>query len=123
MDLIVPSICVLVVDDEPLIRMDVSDIVAKAGFRVLEAASADEALRILQKQTDICVLLTDVEMPGSMDGVALAHRAHARAPGLHIIVTSGRRKIEAKDLPGEAVFLRKPCRPDHIVARLKAMTS
>ena len=117
------SVFILVVEDEPLIRMDVVATVEGAGFTAFEAGNADQAVRLLEERADIQVLLTDVEMPGSMDGVVLAHYAQAQLPAIKIIVTSGRRKIEAKDLPPQAAFLGKPCRPDHIVAKLRAMTS
>jgi DNA-binding NtrC family response regulator len=107
MDLVGRSVAVLVGEDEPLIRMSVAATIEDAGFKVYEAGNADDALRLLAERVDICVLFTDVDMPGSMDGVALAHYAHSCRP-IRIIVTSGRRKIALKELPPKAIFMEKP---------------
>lgn len=115
------SIAVLVVEDEPLILMDVAATIRDVGFRVYEAVNADEAIGLLEEHSDICVLFTDVDMPGSMDGVMLAHFAHSFRR-LKIIVASGQRNVEAKDLPPGAIFFEKPYRPDHLVATLRERT-
>jgi DNA-binding NtrC family response regulator len=122
MDLSGQSIAVLVVEDEPLIRMCVAATIEEAGFKVYEAANADEAVGLLAECADICVLFTDVEMPGSMDGVALAHYAHSYRP-IMIIVTSGRRKIAVKDLPPTAIFMEKPYRPGRVVETLREIAA
>jgi two-component system, response regulator PdtaR len=118
MALLDESIAVLVVEDEPQVLMDVAATVREVGFRVYEAVNADQAVELLAEYSDIRVLLTDVDMPGSMDGVLLAHYAHSFRR-LKIIVTSGHRNVEAKDLPPGAVFFKKPYRPDHLVATLR----
>jgi DNA-binding NtrC family response regulator len=122
MDLLGQSVAVLVVEDEPLVRMCVAATIEDAGFKVYEAANADEAVGLLAECADICVLFTDVDMPGSMNGVALAHYAHSYRP-IKIIVTSGHRKIAAKDLPPKAIFMEKPYRPDHVVETLRAIAA
>ena len=93
---------VLVVDDEPLLRLFNVDMLSDAGFEVLEAPDADEALRILDTTKDIRVVFTDVEMPGAIDGFGLAARIAALWPQIGVLVTSGRR------LPND--FFRAPAR-------------
>ena len=104
------KILVLIVDDEPLIRMDLADMVEESGYGVLEAADADEAIRLLEAHPAIRILVTDIEMPGSMDGLKLAAAVRERWPPVAIIVTSGRVRPGADELPSEAVFLGKPYR-------------
>jgi two-component system, response regulator PdtaR len=122
MDLLRQSVAILVVEDEPLIRMSVAATIEDAGFKVYEASNADEAIGLLAECVDICVLFTDVEMPGSMDGVALAHYAYAYRP-IEIIVTSGRRKIAVTDLPPKAIFMEKPYRHGRVVETLRAIAA
>jgi len=80
---------VLVVEDEVLLRMDAAEVIQSAGFDVLEARSADEAISILEQRNDIRLIFTDINMPGSMDGVKLAHFVKNRWPPIKIIATSG----------------------------------
>src|SRR5665213_3106992 len=79
---------VLVVEDELMLRMRAVDMVEDAGFVPVEAIDADEAIRILESRDDISVLFTDIQMPGSMDGLKLAHVAHTRWPHIKIILVS-----------------------------------
>lgn len=102
------EIVVLIVDDEPLIRMDLADMVQDAGYVALEAAHADEAIGLLETQPAIRILVTDIEMPGSMDGLKLAAAVRDRWPPVVIIVTSGRVLPATTQLPSETVFLGKP---------------
>jgi two-component system, response regulator PdtaR len=90
------TLAVLVVDDEPLLRMDLAATIEDAGYKVYEAANADEAVAILEKVEGIKVLFTDVDMPGSMNGVELAHYARSYWP-VEIIVTSGHREVPAAE--------------------------
>src|SRR5665213_1405440 len=99
---------VLVVEDEALIRMDVVDQLEGDGFRVFEASNADQAIAILAAQPDIDILFTDIDMPGSMDGLKLAASVRDRWPPVKIIVTSGHRTVEVPDLPDGSVFFSKP---------------
>jgi two-component system, response regulator PdtaR len=99
---------VLVVDDNPLIRMGAVDNVVTAGFGALEASNADEAIRILEARPDIHLVLTDVEMPGSMDGLKLAHYIRGRWPPVKLIVVSGKTILDESHLPAEARFFAKP---------------
>jgi CheY-like chemotaxis protein len=102
------SSLVLVVDDEPFVRMLGADLLESAGFQVIEACTADEALDVLAMRSDIRVVFTDVDMPGSMDGLDLAWRIHDRWPDIGVVLTSGRCFIEADAMPREDVFVSKP---------------
>ncbi|GGE13681.1 hypothetical protein GCM10011390_35990 [Aureimonas endophytica] len=107
-----PSSCkVLVVEDDPLLRLDAVDLVEEAGFEAVEAANADHALRLLEADPTIGVLFTDVDMPGSMDGVGLAHLVHRRWPPVAILVTSGHFAPGGRGLPENGQFFAKPYRP------------
>ena len=99
---------VLIVEDEFLLRMDAVDMIAAAGFEVLEAANADEAIEILESRRDITVVFTDVQMPGSMDGLKLARAVRGRWPPIKIIATSGHFDISESELPAGGRFLAKP---------------
>jgi CheY-like chemotaxis protein len=99
---------VLVVEDDHLLRLDATDMVESAGFEVIEAANADEAISILESRNDIAVVFTDVQMPGSMDGLKLARAVRGRWPPIKIVTTSGLRIIEETDLPEGGRFLPKP---------------
>jgi CheY-like chemotaxis protein len=99
---------VLVVEDNALIRMGAVDNLVTAGFGVLEASNADEAIRILEGRPDIHLVFTDVEMPGSMDGLKLAHYIRGRWPPVRLIVVSGKRILDESHLPAEAKFFPKP---------------
>lgn len=111
--------CVLVVEDDPLLRMDVVDIVESAGFETIEAASADEAILKLEAHPAIAHLLTDIEMPGSMNGMDLAFVVRDRWPPIAIVVMSGRVKPDAGDLPDRVRFIAKPYRPAQIQEALR----
>jgi CheY-like chemotaxis protein len=99
---------ILVVEDELLLRLMAVDIVENAGFEALSAATADEALCILEARADVRLVFTDIQMPGSMDGLGLAHAVRDRWPPVELIVTSGRTHIPAKDLPDGGRFFAKP---------------
>ena len=99
---------VLVVEDEILVRLTAVAIAEDAEFEVLSAATADEALSLLEARTDVRLVFTDVQMPGSMDGLRLAHAVRDRWPPVELIVTSGRRHIGANDLPDRGRFIAKP---------------
>jgi len=99
---------VLVVEDEPIIRMMAVDALSSMGVSAYEASDADEALFLLAAHPDIGVLFTDINMPGGMDGIQLARRAHATHPELGIIVTSGQYSICDVAMPEGGRFLSKP---------------
>lgn len=101
---------ILVVEDEVLIRMAVSDYLRECGFRVVEAGSADEAVEVLKADTAVDIVFSDVNMPGSLDGFGLAQWIRRERPRLKVILTSGvsRKAKEAGDLCEESPFLDKP---------------
>jgi DNA-binding NtrC family response regulator len=111
---------VLVVEDEPLVRMLVADVLVDAGFRVFAAVNADEALRILRAGVDISMLLSDVDLPGHFQGYDLARQVHERWPQVEVLLTSGRAWPSAGDLPPGAAFLAKPCRNDVLISYVQA---
>lgn len=111
---------VLVVEDDAFIRMDAVDIFETAGYRVLEAENADLALMLLETHPEITVLFTDIEMPGSMDGMKLAAAVADRWPPVRIIVASGRVSPAAGELPPLAHFLSKPYQPSQVQRALAA---
>ena len=107
-----PAISVLLVEDEALISMMVSDALSEVGFKVHEAATADEALRYLGEGRAVDVLFTDINLAGGMSGAELAQRARALKPGLPVVYASGRYRGE--DMPGrvpDSVFVQKPYDP------------
>jgi CheY-like chemotaxis protein len=112
---------VLVVEDEPFIRMQAVVIIEKAGYNVVEACHADEAIAILEMREDIRVVVTDIEMPGSMDGIKLARAIRDRWPPVELIVTSGRHRVRADELPPRAKFLPKPYTPDVLITAIRAL--
>jgi CheY-like chemotaxis protein len=109
---------VLIVEDEFLLRMDAVDMIAAAGFEVVEAANADEAIEILEARRDITVVFTDIQMPGSMDGLKLARAVSGRWPPIKIIATSGQPELRETDLPEGGRFLPKPYSPLQIAGVL-----
>src|SRR6267154_6342575 len=105
---------VLVVEDEFLLRIDAVDMIAAAGFEVVQAGNADEAIEILESRRDITVVFTDIQMPGSMDGLKLARAVRGRCPPIKIIATSGHLHVAETDLPEGGRFLRKPYGPSEL---------
>ncbi len=116
-------IVVLVVEDEPLQRMMAVDLVLDAGFDVVEAWSADEAVTILENRTDIRIVFTDVDMPGSMDGLKLAAAIRDRWPPIEVIVTSGHARMSDVTLPVGSVFFPKPYDTEKVTAQLNLMAA
>lgn len=112
------SYIVLVVEDDPFVRMAAVDVVIDASCTGLEATNVDEAIAILEAHPEITVLFTDIDMPGSMDGLKLAAAAKARRPELLVIVASGHLKPGAV-IPDGVRFFPKPSLPSEIQAALK----
>ena len=113
---------ILIVEDEFLLRLDSAETIENAGFEVIQAANADEAIAILQARPDIHVVFTDIQMPGSMDGLKLARFVRDRWPPIKIVATSGRVTVDDDDLPDGSVFLPKPYRGAQVVAILRQLT-
>jgi CheY-like chemotaxis protein len=99
---------VLVVDDNPLVRVHSHLALEDAGFEVIEASDAADALARLEERPDIAAVFTDIHMPGALDGIGLARVVHARRPDISILVTSGTAPAARCELPGEAQFIQKP---------------
>jgi len=113
---------VLIVEDEFLLRSNAVDMIAGAGFEVVEAANADEAIEILEARRDITVVFTDIQMPGSMDGLKLARAVRGRWPPIKIIATSGQFDVGTADLPEGGRFLPKPYNSTQITGVLRELT-
>jgi CheY-like chemotaxis protein len=94
-------------------------VIEDAGFEVIEAANADEAIRILENRKDIRVVFTDIQMPGSIDGLKLAHAVRHRWPPIKIIMTSGHEPVAEHDLPEGGRFFAKPYDPTEICEALR----
>jgi CheY-like chemotaxis protein len=103
-----PPITVLVVEDEPLIRLDITEQLQEEGYEVLEAANASEAIALLERIDRIRLIFTDIDMPGGMDGLKLAAAVRHRWPPVQIVITSGHRMVDIADMPDGSVFFRKP---------------
>jgi DNA-binding NtrC family response regulator len=101
---------VLVVEDEFIIRMNAVAMIDDAGYEVVEAIGADEAIAILEARPDIRVVFTDIEMPGSMNGLKLVHYIRERWPPVVLIVASGCLTPKPDEMPTATVFLQKPYR-------------
>ena len=112
---------VLVVEDEMLLRMKAVDMVEDAGYISAEAIDADEALAILQSRSDIALLFTDVQMPGSMNGLQLAHAVHEHWPPIKIILASGQLKLSGSEIPLDSRFFGKPLQSDQVIAEMRKM--
>jgi CheY-like chemotaxis protein len=116
----VPAV-VLVVEDEMLLRMRAVDMVEDAGYTSVEAVDADQAVAILESRSDIALLFTDIQMPGSMDGLGLAHSVHDRWPPIKIILVSGQLKLANIDIPVGSRFFGKPLEADEMIAEMRNM--
>lgn len=114
-------ITVLVVEDEPLILLTACDMVENAGFTVREAANADIALQILEQDCAIALIFSDIDMPGSMDGLELVIQVQARWPEIGVILTSGRRPLAPHEVPPCSVFVAKPYFEHEVSEMLKKM--
>ena len=112
---------VLIVEDEMVLRMRAVDIVEDAGYNAVEAINADEALAILEARSDISLLFTDIQMPGSMDGLKLAHAVHDRWPAIKIILVSGQVKVSDTDKPEDSRFFGKPLEVQQMIRELQDM--
>src|SRR3984893_11933305 len=112
---------VLVVEDEMVLRMRAVDIVEDAGFCPVEAVNADQAISILESRSDISLLFTDIQMPGSMDGLKLAHAVHDRWPSIKIILVSGQVTPTDAERPVDSRFFGKPLAVEQMIGELQAM--
>lgn len=118
-----PGLVILVVEDEPIIRLMALDMVEEAGFEAIAAANADQAVTILETRDDIRLVFTDIDMPGSIDGMKLAICVRDRWPPIEIIVTSGHVMAHDVTLPTRGVFVAKPYDPRKVSALMQRMTA
>ncbi len=112
---------VLVVEDEFLIRMNTVDMVEDAGFDTLEAGNADEALEILDRHPEIGIVFTDINMPGSINGLELAETVAENWPGVRVVLTSGRYFLRDEELPDDDRFILKPFNSDQLSSVLRGL--
>jgi two-component sensor histidine kinase/ActR/RegA family two-component response regulator len=112
---------VLIVEDEMILRMRAVDIVEDAGFSAVEAVNADQAMSILESRSDISLLFTDIQMPGSIDGLKLAHAVHDRWPSIKIILVSGQVNPSDAERPADSRFFCKPLGVEQMITELQAM--
>jgi DNA-binding NtrC family response regulator len=109
------------VEDDEMLRRCAADVVADAGFTPVEAANADEAVVILESRSDIALLFTDIQMPGSMDGLRLAQTVHDRWPAIKIILASGRVELSEHERPVNSRFFQKPFAIEQMIEGLQDM--
>jgi two-component system, response regulator PdtaR len=114
---------ILIVEDEALVRVLAAGMFGNAGFRVLEAANGDEALEFLDADSDVQLLFTDVNLPGTIDGLALARQVHDRWPHIGIIVVSGQPMPQPHELPIGCRFHRKPYDVNIVVRQARELTA
>lgn len=114
-------ITVLVVEDEPLVSMELVYDLEAEGFMVIQAINAAAAVKLLESRDDIGVIITDIDMPGSMNGLMLAAAVADRWPPIRIIVVSGQRTVEITDIPDGSIFFAKPYRPPEIIGAMSEM--
>jgi CheY-like chemotaxis protein len=115
------GVAVLIVEDELLVRKDAAAFIEDAGYVVYEAKDAEAAIRILELHSEIRFVFTDVNMPGSMDGLKLAHYVRKRWPPVKLIITSGLVNLREEDMPAGAAFVQKPYLAAHITDRMREM--
>lgn len=111
----------LVVEDEPLIRLGLADVLEEAGYEVAEAANASEAILVLEADPSIRLVLTDVDMPGDMDGIALAQYVRKRWPPVQIVVVSGKIGLDLSKLPFGSRFIGKPYQQDQMLSLVHSL--
>lgn len=110
---------ILTVEDEPLVSEYLGEVLGDAGHQVVAAANADEAMAILESRDDVRIVITDINMPGSMDGLKLAAAVRGRWPPIKIIVTTGRQVPRNDEMPDGASFLPKPYEPRSILSAVQ----
>jgi CheY-like chemotaxis protein len=112
---------VLVVEDEPLVRALAVDVLEEAGFDVLEAPTADYGLVVLQTRDDICVLLTDVDMPGRLNGFQLARMVQDHFHRVRVVIVSGKARPNREDIAPDAIFIPKPYKLSEVVRTVRSL--
>lgn len=115
------AVKVLVVDDNGTARWLLGEILSAEGYAVVEAKNADEALALLEGHSGVRAVITDIEMPGSMDGLELARRIVVEKPGVAVLLTSGRYLPPTKVLPPTTKFMPKPWHAAEVLRHLEAL--
>jgi two-component system, response regulator PdtaR len=110
---------ILVVEDETLIRLWAAGLLEENGFSVLEAENAEAALKVLESRPDVKLLFTDVQMPGSLNGMELAREVHARWPHVLLVITSGRERPTRAEIPDDGRFVAKPYNAEELLGQVK----
>ena len=118
-----PKPIVLVVEDEPLLRLFATDMIEDAGFEVIDVPDSAAAIAILERRTDIRIVFTDVDMPGGIDGIKLAACIRDRWPPIEIIITSGKAWPTGVKPPERSVFFSKPYRQDRVIDTIRRMAA
>jgi CheY-like chemotaxis protein len=112
---------VLVVEDEILTRVDAVACLREAGFDVVEAGSGAEALAVIRARDDVDLIFTDIQMPGPVDGLELARRARESHPHVRLVFTSGARRVDTDNLPGEGLFFSKPYDAENVAETVQRL--
>ena len=115
------KVVILVVEDEAIIRMGAVQMLEDAGFAVVEACNAHDAMDILENRTDVRAIFTDINMPGTWDGMRLARMVRGRWPPIHLVVTSGLMSPDTDELPTNGRFIRKPYDPAQVIAIIREL--
>jgi two-component system, response regulator PdtaR len=115
-------VTILIVEDDELVRELGVEFLSEAGFEVVEASNGEEALSVLERNPNIKVLFTDINMPGSLDGITLASVAAVEWPHLAIIIGSGNVLPRSDELPRCITFIRKPCDPQSVIRLIHERT-
>jgi CheY-like chemotaxis protein len=113
-------VAILVVEDEPLLNLEISDALSAQGYEVIAVTNADDAIKALEFRQDIHTIFTDINMPGSMDGLKLAAAVRDRWPPVHIIVTSGMRAPHRDEMPANSAFIAKPYRSAEVLEAVRS---
>lgn len=117
------AVVILIVEDEPIQRLDLIDLVQGAGFETVDAWDADHAVSILEERTDITIVVTDIDMPGSMDGMKFAAAIRDRWPPIEIIVTTAGKKPSADTMPARSILIPKPINGQELVDALRRFSA
>ena len=110
----------LVVENELLLSLDISDALKDEGYDVITVANADDAIKVLETRNDIRTIFTDIDLPGSIDGLKLAAAVRDRWPPVNIIVTTGMRAPRRDEMPAKSLFIAKPYRSAEVLEAVRS---
>ena len=111
---------ILVVEDDVLLNLDISEALEDEGYDVIAVANTDEAIKILERRNDIRTIFTDIDLPGSVDGLKLAAALRDCWPPVHIIVTTGMRAPHRDEMPANSAFIAKPYRSAEVLEAVRS---